>query len=532
LKIKTQFIVCIAIFSVILIVIAASVAVTDQGVRQLSSQAQVSSKIERSASSLNSVAIDYFLYQEELQLSRWQMIHASMHNELSEIDPNNSQQQGLVTAIDEDLHGLNESFVEVISFLEDAPRNVSVRIDPKFQFMWSDLALRSENLASDASRLSDQINDQSRQMHSTNTLLIVSLVATSGALIAAVFLIAFQKTLKSIAELQDGIKKIGSGDLNYVVETQRNDEVGELSHSFNEMTAKLRTVTASKADLEKEIAERIKAEETIRHRNEELERLQFKLEEKAAEVEEYANQMEELAKERAKKLQDAERLATIGATAGMVGHDIRNPLQAIIGDLYFAKKDLAKMPEIPLKSNIKESLTSIEASVSYINKIVQDLQDYATPITLTLQEANLQAICEETLFSLNVPNNVSASCQVDEDAKLLMTDSLVLKRILNNLTSNAVQAMPQGGKLTFRAYKDSEGIVVTLEDTGVGISKEAEAKLFTPMFTTKAKGQGFGLVVVKRMTEALGGTVRYESELGKGTKFIVHLPDLRKSSNR
>ena len=102
-----------------------------------------------------------------------------------------------------------------------------------------------------------------------------------------------------------------------------------------------------------DISERKKAEETLRQRNEELERLQFKLEEKAAEVEgSITNQMEELAKERAKKLQDSERSAAIGATAGMVGHDIRNPLQAITGDLYFAKKDLQKMPQSPLKTPV------------------------------------------------------------------------------------------------------------------------------------------------------------------------------------
>ena len=83
-----------------------------------------------------------------------------------------------------------------------------------------------------------------------------------------------------------------------------------------------------------------------------------------------------------------------------------------------------------------------------------------------------------------------------------------------------------------RAYREAKDVVVTVEDKGVGIAQEAEGKLFTPMFTTKAKGQGFGLAVVKRMTEALGGTVNYESELGKGTKFIIKLPDASKNNNR
>ena len=84
--------------------------------------------------------------------------------------------------------------------------------------------------------------------------------------------------------------------------------------------------------------------------------------------------------------------------------------------------------------------------------------------------------------------------------------------------------MPKGGKLTIHAYKEANDSIITVKDTGVGIPEDVKDKLFTPLFTTKSKGQGFGLAVVKRMTEALGGTVSFESQEGKGTTFIIRLP--------
>jgi signal transduction histidine kinase len=234
--------------------------------------------------------------------------------------------------------------------------------------------------------------------------------------------------------------------------------------------------------------------------------------------------MEQLAEERAEKLRNVERLAAIGATAGMVDHDIRNPLQAIVGDLYLLASDVASMPEGEGKESIKESIVAIKNSVEYINKIVQDLQDYSKPLNPTVRKLDFEEICQGVLLENVFPENIDVKYVVEDEAKELVSDAALLKRILSNLVSNAVQAMPDGGKLDIQAWCEPDAVVVTVQDSGVGVPEEHRGKLFTPLFTTKAKGQGFGLAVVKRMTEALGGTVTFESEESKGTKFILRLP--------
>jgi signal transduction histidine kinase len=91
-------------------------------------------------------------------------------------------------------------------------------------------------------------------------------------------------------------------------------------------------------------------------------------------------------------------------------------------------------------------------------------------------------------------------------------------------TAATIQAMPNGGKLTVRGFKKENKAYISVEDNGVGIPEEVKPKLFTPMVTTKAKGQGLGLAVVKRLVEPQGGTINFESEIGSGTKFILEFP--------
>jgi PAS domain S-box-containing protein len=296
---------------------------------------------------------------------------------------------------------------------------------------------------------------------------------------------------------------------------------GELSHTCkNGDKVVVQSYWLGKFNVEGKIVEMLESNVDITERI----RLQSKLEESAVVVEEYANQMEELANKRAEQLKDAERLATIGATAGMVGHDIRNPLQAITGDVFLAKTDLIAIPESEEKTSIQESLSEIEKNVDYINKIVADLQDFARPLKPNAEETDLKLVIDDLLKKNGLPGNVKVTVKVEADARKVVADSTFINRIMYNLVTNAVQAMPKGGNLTIHACKEAKDILITVKDTGVGIPEKVKEKLFTPMFTTKSKGQGFGLAVIKRMTEALGGTVTFESQEGKGTTFIIRLP--------
>ena len=228
-----------------------------------------------------------------------------------------------------------------------------------------------------------------------------------------------------------------------------------------------------------------------------------------------------------KQLQDQERLVAIGSTAGMVGHDIRNPLQSIINDLYLMRVEL-NSSEHGYKENILEGVESIEKCIKYINKIVADLQDYARPLNPEFSEIDITEVMTNVIEELAVPEDVEVIISSNTFCKF-RTDPTFIRRILANLVNNAIQAMPNGGILELTCSTKRDTVSICVCDSGVGIAEEVQVKLFTPMMTTKAKGQGLGLAVVKRLVEALGGNISFESKVGKGTKFVIEFPLTKKS---
>ena len=223
------------------------------------------------------------------------------------------------------------------------------------------------------------------------------------------------------------------------------------------------------------------------------------------------------------ELVKSHRLAAIGETSAMVGHDLRNPLQGIAGIVYLAKKNLESRKAADRKA-AAALLDTVEEQVTYMDKIVSDLQDYAQPLAPQLTETNLPNLIRQTLSMINIPKTVKVSMKIEKLANSALIDPTLMRRTLTNLTINAIQAMPKRGKLTIRARSKGDSIILTVEDTGVGIPRKNLAKIFNPFFTTKAKGQGLGLAVCKRLVEAQGGTINVKSKPRKGTAFTIKLP--------
>jgi signal transduction histidine kinase len=243
-------------------------------------------------------------------------------------------------------------------------------------------------------------------------------------------------------------------------------------------------------------------------------------------VQGYAEHLEEKVEERTKQLKEAqqrllksERLAAIGELAGMVGHDLRNPLTGITGAAYCLKK----MRGSNNKEKRKQMLKIIDEDIERSNKIINDLLDYSKEVMLELVDATPKSMLKEALATLKIPREILLQDKT-RDQPSLTVDRQRMQRVFVNIIKNSFDAMPNGGQLIIDSKKRGASVVFTFSDSGTGIPKENIDKLWNPLYTTKAKGMGFGLPICRRFVEAHGGKISVESAVGKGSTFTVTLP--------
>jgi len=250
------------------------------------------------------------------------------------------------------------------------------------------------------------------------------------------------------------------------------------------------------------------------------------LDEANAKLREYSKNLEAMVEERTRQLKEAqeriiraERLAAIGQVATMIGHDLRNPLTGIANATYYLKIKLGSNVD----EKVREAIGIIERNIEYSSKILSDLTEYSREIFLRPTKTTPRRMLRDSLSLVEIPCNVEV-LDLTLDEPEIMVDVERMRRVFVNIIRNAIDAMPNGGRLTIKSAVKDGFIEFSFADTGVGMNKEVLENIWTPFFTTKPRGLGLGLAICKRVVEAHGGRISATSEVGKGSIFTITLP--------
>jgi two-component system sensor histidine kinase HydH len=226
------------------------------------------------------------------------------------------------------------------------------------------------------------------------------------------------------------------------------------------------------------------------------------------------------------EVERARHLASLGRLAAGVAHEVRNPLSSLKG---FAQ--LLRSRFRPGSDEERYADIMIE-EVERLDRVVQELLDFAKPVTPDRKPSSLNAIVEEAL-GLVVDDagyrRVSIERRLGEGLPRVLVDPFQIRQALLNIFLNAVEAMPDGGTLTVETAASSypgkpQSVTVSVADTGHGMTKDEIERLFEPFYTTKPRGTGLGLTIVARLIEQNGGHITVTSERGGGSTFTVRLP--------
>gem|GEM_PF-2884473 len=287
-----------------------------------------------------------------------------------------------------------------------------------------------------------------------------------------IFLFLYINVFHPLEIVRQGMLKVKEGQLGLKVKTKSIDEIGQIAHTFNLMSENLKILT------------------------------------------------EELVKK--------EKMAVLGQMAAGVAHEVRNLLLGIKTSTYYLRRKLESHPELT------RTVGDIDTGVRRAERTVTNVLQYTQPGELSREAVNINQIIEEILSSAEKERlftRVEIKKNLGLSLPLLTLDSERLRQSIYNLVLNAAQAMPKGGQLSIstrivanQIADKSKFVEIRIEDTGEGITEENLKNVFNPFFTTKAKGIGLGLTIVKENIEKHQGKIKVESTVGKGTTFIIQLP--------
>lgn len=317
------------------------------------------------------------------------------------------------------------------------------------------------------------------QLRETSQLFVISTLVILGLLAAGISVVMIRFLRRPLDRITQCMSQVEEGDLTVRMEAIQDDEIGQLMAGFNSMV------------------------DNLAQAQNELERYHYQ-------------QMERV-----------DRLASVGEMAAGLAHEIKNPLAGISGAINVLSDDYDQ--EDPRR----EVMQQIQNQIARLDKTVNDLLYFGKPGKPEFAFADINALLKQTLlFVAQHPEakNISRVDEMTRELPAVWVDHKQIQQVVLNIALNAVQAMTDGGMLTVETdrFRNDSGdwVRIQIADTGPGISAEALDKIFTPFFTTKTQGTGLGLPICRQLMENNGGSLEVESEVGKGTRFVLLLPVL------
>ena len=313
-------------------------------------------------------------------------------------------------------------------------------------------------------------------------------------------LFLFYSVHRPVHRLMEGTRQIGSGNLEYHIPVLSQDELSQLAHSFNAMTASLRRAQEENQQW--------------------ADTLEGRVQQKTVELQQIHERMLQI-----------EKMASLGKLSATVAHELNNPLEGILTYGKLIGKRLRRNPaQAEAMSQTLEEIDLIVHEVQRCGNIVKNLLLFSKKQVGEFGMAPLQPIVERAVQLMQhhmKMSNVSFEAEYLTPDTTFMCDENQIQQALVALMVNAVEAMPAGGYIKLTATRDANGdLRARFADTGGGIAAEDLPHVFEPFYSTKKEGQGvgLGLSVVYGIIERHGGSITVESEPGKGTAFILTFP--------
>ncbi len=301
----------------------------------------------------------------------------------------------------------------------------------------------------------------------------VAILVGGSAIALAILLSSWTaaRVTRPVEKLANAAQEVAAGNWNTYVEVNGADELGQLGDTFNRMTTEL------------------------------------------------LGQKE--------RLVQAERVAAWRELARRLAHELKNPLfplQLTVENLIRARRQEPK----EFEDILRESSRTLLAEIANLKEIIAKFSDFSTmpPPQLKAVQVNdvVRGVMQLFQTQLEAPGQAKIMCAMTLQAReLVLADAELLHRAISNLVLNAMEAMPQGGKLTLRTRDEGENVLVEVADTGVGLAPEECEKIFTPYYTSKRHGTGLGLAIVQSIVSDHGGRIRVQSEVARGATFVIEL---------